>query len=231
MNKTKPWSKIISKTANFKLKKGVTSFINPFSMLLLINEHLIAEEVDQWCIDGISLVNKLNKTLKLKYTRYSFDETSLAPKIFQYAKENNLRIALIGTKEEYIAKAVNNIEQKHNVKIYFTRNGYFNSDYEKEKCYQKILDLKVDLVICGMGTPYQERFLIELKNKGWNGYGLTCGGYLHQMAKSQNYYPVFFDKLNIRWIYRIIDEPKLFKRYFIDYPKFFFRFYFFRRSL
>lgn len=225
------WAKIISRVDNFEMKKGLTSFINPFSMLMLMDEKRVADKIQYWHIDGISLVNKVNKDLNKKIQRFSFDDTSLAPIVFRYAREHKLKIALIGTKEEFIHKAVENIQEKHKVIISYARNGYFKDDQERNDCYDRIINEDIDLVICGMGAPYQELFLIKLQEKGWNGFGFTCGGYLHQVAGKENYYPPFFDKLNIRWVYRIIDEPKLFKRYFVDYPRFFIRFSDFKKHL
>jgi exopolysaccharide biosynthesis WecB/TagA/CpsF family protein len=226
----KAWRTIIQKIDNFEINKGLTTFVNPYSMRLLKDRNDIVENIDYWYIDGISLVNKLNKYYNLKNNRYSFDDTSLAPIVFNHAKKNNLTIAIIGTKEEYINKAVEAIENKYDVKVAYSHNGYFTSQ-ERKNCIEFITKGKFDVVICGMGTPYQEAFLIDLQKDGWNGYGYTCGGYLHQIAHKTNYYPTFFDKLNIRWVYRIIDEPKLFHRYFIDYPKFFIKLYQFKNYL
>ncbi len=224
----KSWNTIHSKLSlDFDLKKGITSFVNPYSMLLLEKQDATVNRVDYWHIDGSSLVNIFNWTLKKKFKRFSFDDTSLAPIVFAFAKENGLKIAIIGTKEEFIGTAVANIEKKHAIKVSYYRNGYFNTDTERTGCYNQIIDNKIDIVICGMGTPYQEEFLIGLTDSGWNGYAFTCGGYLHQTAQKADYYPPLFDKLNIRWIYRIIDEPKLFKRYFVLYPVFLVKFLFF----
>jgi N-acetylglucosaminyldiphosphoundecaprenol N-acetyl-beta-D-mannosaminyltransferase len=218
------WKIIINKLNSFSLEKGITSFVNPYSMLVL-KEHLdIAEEIDYWYVDGISLVNRINSDFNTNIDRFSFDETSLAPIVFKFAKDKGLKIAIIGTEEKYISIAVKNIESRHSINVNYYRNGFFTSTEEREECFAKVIKDKIDLVVCGMGTPYQENFLIQLKRKGWNGYGFTCGGYLHQIAKKENYYPSFFNKLNLRWLYRIIDEPKLVKRYFIDYPRFFYLF-------
>jgi N-acetylglucosaminyldiphosphoundecaprenol N-acetyl-beta-D-mannosaminyltransferase len=225
------WDIIIKKTGNFEFKRGITSFVNPYSMLMIRNEAALAEAVDQWCVDGISLVNVLNRKFHKNIRRYSFDDTSLTYPIFSFAKTNGNKIAVIGTREIFLKEAITNIEEKHEVKVHYSRNGYFNSKEERKKCIREIIETKIEIVICGMGTPYQERFLVELKDQGWVGYGFTCGGYLHQSAQKKNYYPEFFDKLNIRWVYRIIDEPKLFRRYFIDYPIFFIKFAFYTRHL
>lgn len=223
--KNPSWKIIISKVDNFKMSKGITSFVNPFSMLVLEGNRAVAESVDYWYVDGISLVKTFVKYEQKNISRFSFDDTSIAPLVFDFAKINKKSIAIIGTKELIIQKAINTIEKKYAVNISYFRNGYFKNDIELKESIDTIYDKNIDIVICGMGTPNQEDFLIQLKKKGWDGYGFTCGGYLHQIATKDNYYPVFFDKLNIRWIYRIIDEPKLLKRYFYLYPFFFIKYF------
>ncbi|MGJ1537739.1 WecB/TagA/CpsF family glycosyltransferase [Sphingobacterium multivorum] len=221
------WSEILDKVGQHEVRKGIHSFINPYSMLKLEHERDVGEQVDYWYIDGISLLNKANKILNKDFSRFSFDETSLAPVVFGWAKRNNVRVAIVGTTPEYIEKAVLAIQQRFSIHISYYRNGYFTDNTEKCKVYETIVKKKIDLIVCGMGTPNQEKFLLGLREYGWNGVGYTCGGFLHQIAKKQNYYPKIFDKLNLRWLYRIIDEPKLFKRYFGLYPIFFIKLYFF----
>lgn len=223
--KNPSWKTISSKVSDFKMSKGITSFVNPYSMLVLEENESLAHAVDQWCVDGISLVKIFAKWEQKKINRFSFDDSSLAPLVFNFAKKNNKTLAVIGTKELFINKAVQTIESKFDVKVSYHRNGYFKDSIDLQECINTINKQNIDIVICGMGTPFQEDFLIKLKKSGWNGYGFTCGGYLHQIATKENYYPVFFDKLNIRWIYRIIDEPKLVKRYFYLYPIFFIRYF------
>lgn len=103
-------------------------------------------------------------------------------------------------------------------------HGYFENEKEILTVYRKIIKTKSDIVVVGTGTPRQEKFLIDLRQNGWDGIGFTCGGFLHQIIEGIHYYPSIFDKLHIRWLYRIIDEPKLLKRYLIDYSMFVFVF-------
>lgn len=218
------WDYIIDKLGDFEFKPGITSFVNPYSMLVLKQYPDICEAIDYWYIDGISLLNKINSYKKSAYARISFDDTSLAPIIFQLVKQNTLSVAIIGTEEQYIHKAISSISAKYNIEVNFCRNGYFIDSEERRNVLHTIYNEKFDIVICGMGTPYQEQFLIDLKNLGWNGYGFTCGGYLHQMAQNSSYYPNWINKYNLRWLYRMYDEPKLIKRYLIKYPRFFISF-------
>jgi exopolysaccharide biosynthesis WecB/TagA/CpsF family protein len=72
-----------------------------------------------------------------------------------------------------------------------------------------------------MGTGKQELFLQGLANRGWHGIGITCGGYLDQLSGGFNYYPAVVDRLNLRFAYRLIKEPRrLWRRYLLDYPRF-----------
>ncbi|AWV98040.1 WecB/TagA/CpsF family glycosyltransferase [Arcticibacterium luteifluviistationis] len=216
-----PYLDVLKRIKPFEFKPGITSFLNPHSFNLIIDDQSTIDGIDQWYVDGISLVQLNNLLMPNKIQRFSFDETSLASFVFNKAKELNLKIALIGTKEELIAAAAKKIELKYNIEIEYYRNGYFSTPEEYEKAFKLINEKKINLIICGMGTPKQESFLINLKKTGWTGYGFTCGGFLHQISDSTDYYPSFYDKLEIRWLYRIFKEPKLIKRYAILYPKFF----------
>lgn len=230
MRANRSWLYILERLNDFEMKKGVYSFINPYSMLRLRSYPEVAKQIDSWYVDGISLVHKLNDSGYYTRSRLSFDDTSLAPVVFSYSKENSLKIGIIGTKKELISAAVKNIEKKYGVQVEYHRHGYFSDPSERREVLKEVANIGIDVVICGMGTPYQEQFLIDLRAIGWSGFGFTCGGYLHQIAQKENYYPHLFNVLNIRWLYRIIDEPKLLKRYALHYPWFFVTFFLFLKG-
>ncbi|GEO06000.1 teichoic acid biosynthesis protein A [Adhaeribacter aerolatus] len=218
------WKVAFTKVQDFTIQRGVNSFINPFSLLKLGETNNVVNGIDHLYVDGISLVKFFNFFLKKSVSRYSFDDSSIAPVVFKFVKDNNLRIAVLGTTQENLEKSVGILEKRYDFKVSYSRNGFFAGESQRKEIIQLINQNEYDVVVCGMGTPLQEKFLIELKEAGWKGYGYTCGGYLHQLATKEKYYPKFFDKLNIRWIYRIYDEPKLFHRYFVLYPLFAFYF-------
>jgi N-acetylglucosaminyldiphosphoundecaprenol N-acetyl-beta-D-mannosaminyltransferase len=169
-------------------------------------------------IDGGLLILVFN-LFGLKFNRKSFDMTSLAPIVFNEAIQNNKTIYFIGTTPSLIVRSIKNIKSQFpKLKILGYRDGYM-SESERSSVFNLICKLNIDYVICGMGTPLQEVFLLELKEHGWSGVGYTCGGFLHQSANSIEYYPNWINKLNLRSFYRMYDEPKLITRYFVDYPK------------
>jgi N-acetylglucosaminyldiphosphoundecaprenol N-acetyl-beta-D-mannosaminyltransferase len=224
-NRSRNWEVALSKVQDFTMQPGVNSFINPFSMLKLGEaDHHVVQGIDHLYVDGISLVKFIQTFLGKSVNRYSFDDTSMAPVVFKYVKDNNLTLAIIGTTQSNLEKSVDILQKRYGLSVSYSRNGFFESADERRKVVHSIFQNNIDVVICGMGTPLQEKFLVELKEAGWTGYGYTCGGYLHQLATKETYYPKVFDKLNIRWVYRIYDEPKLFHRYFVLYPVFAYQF-------
>jgi exopolysaccharide biosynthesis WecB/TagA/CpsF family protein len=210
--------KVIQGNKNSKL----ITFLNPYSYLLARKNKKLFEMFNIK-IDGLLLVKVLNFFGFENIKRESFDMTSLAPTVFENVIKENQSIYFIGTKPKIIDEAIKNIKQEFpELDIIGYRDGYINS--EKEKVILAIKELNPDVLVCGMGTPIQEQFLVDLRNSGWDGLGYTCGGFLHQTAKNVEYYPAWINKYNLRWIYRIYDEPVLFKRYFGLYPLFFWYF-------
>ncbi len=204
---------------------GIYTFINPYSYMLLRKSSVISK-FDRIFVDGILLV-KLFNVFGISTKRKSFDMTSLAPQVFDFCIKNKLKIYFIGSTHDSINSFIEEIKKSYSeLNIIGYRNGYFLDGSERNLVVNTVRELNPDFVIAGMGTPYQEEFLIQLKTSGWKGSGYTCGGFIHQTAKGIKYYPKFYNKYNLRWLYRMIDEPKLIKRYFFQYPKSIFLFLF-----
>ena len=208
---------MIQLIVNKRNNKKITTFLNPFSYVLSRDNKAQLEDFDIK-IDGGILVLILN-LFGFNCKRKSFDMTSLAPVVFNDAINNNQSIYFIGTKPKVIDLAIKNIQvQFPKLKICGYSDGYIDQD-QRLVVFDAINFLKADYVICGMGTPLQEQFLIDLQKSGWAGKGYTCGGFLHQTANGIQYYPSWVNTLGLRAFYRMYDEPKLIRRYFIDYPK------------
>lgn len=197
------------------------SFLNPYSYYLMKTKYIdILSGIDCWFIDG-ELGRKLTNLLYArKIKRYSFDFTSIAHDVFEYACQNNKKVFVIGSTQVNIDKFTKKIQASYpNISI-CAKSGYFSSIKERESTISDIFNYQPDIVVVGMGAGLQEMFLIDLRKTGWSGIGFTCGGFIHQTASSTDikYYPDFIDRFNLRWVYRMYDEPILIKRYFLFYP-------------
>ncbi|MNB80657.1 UDP-Gal:alpha-D-GlcNAc-diphosphoundecaprenol beta-1,4-galactosyltransferase [compost metagenome] len=201
------------------------TFLNHYSYLLARkNPNLLLEFHEIYC-DGIVLCLFL-RLIGIHKKRKSFDMTSLAPQVFSHAIVEAKNIYFVGGElgiaEASVGKFVEGYPQ---LQVAGIRHGFFSSSLEREQILKEITLKNPDIVIASMGTPYQEQFLIDLKKAGWNGCGYTSGGFFHQTAKAGlSYYPAWVDRLNLRWAFRIADEPKLFRRYTLDFIKFIFLF-------
>jgi len=197
---------------------GVVSFLNPhsYNVVKLING---ATAIDYWGIDGLSMVLVL-RIFGFVIDRSSFDFTSIADEVFQFISKNRKSIYICGSTEKNVNDFVAVLMKKYpNMNIVGFSNGFF-SGIDKSQIINGIAILRPDVVLCGMGAGKQEEFFMELKNSGWSGIGFTCGGFIHQTASaSGKYYPDWVDRFNLRFVYRIFDEPRLLARYFFTYPK------------
>lgn len=201
-------------------QSGLNSFINPFSFITLLRSRefdRVSREFRVY-VDGVLLVWIARFLLGKRIERISFDDTSIAPLVFEMARKHCHVVGILGSKPEVIQEAARIIREKYGLSEVVFHHGYF--------CEEQ-LDVVVtqfmccDVVVCSMGTPRQERTLLYLKDVGWQGAGYTCGGFFDQLVSADggNYYPVFIDRLNLRWAYRLYREPgRLWRRYAIDYP-------------
>jgi N-acetylglucosaminyldiphosphoundecaprenol N-acetyl-beta-D-mannosaminyltransferase len=198
------------------------TFANPGTAVLAQRNPNIAnlfEDFDVVAPDGMGMVLAIRWVHRLSATRISFDFTSLAPAVLQLAVERRLATVVCGGKpgvaEQACRKLVEAYPTLHMMRAF---DGYS----EQDRIIDAINSLQPRLVLCGMGHPKQEAFLLALAATGWTGLGFTCGGLLDQLSESGlNYYPDAVNTLNLRWAYRLVMEPRrLWRRYLLDYPVF-----------
>jgi UDP-N-acetyl-D-mannosaminuronic acid transferase (WecB/TagA/CpsF family) len=206
----------------------LVTFVNPYSYYL-VREFLQANQFDYVYSDAISFVkihNLLNPNLKIK--RHSFDFTSLAPVVFDYCQRESLKLGLVGGSSEEISGAFKVIKSRYpSLDIVYCRDGYFNSDCELSISLKELKDLQVEVLICGMGTPLQENFLIKAKESNvFLKCGFTCGGFLTQIASREDYFNPILSKLNLRWAQRFYRHSFVRRRVLVDYPVFFVKYLF-----
>jgi exopolysaccharide biosynthesis WecB/TagA/CpsF family protein len=202
------------------LSARLCTFLNPYSYWILRSRRDdILDRFDVIGVDGMLLCAFLRWTGIAHVPRLSFDMTSIARDVFEMAQNSNRRVFLIGANAGEIEVAIRKIKLRYS-KLHCAgfHHGYFSED-ERSSIFDQIISAGADIVVCGMGAPKQEEFLRSLTESGWAGQGYSCGGFIRQIATGDlEYYPKWIDKLNLRWAYRIWDEPKLLKRYFIQYP-------------
>lgn len=205
------------------------SFLNPYSYCRMRRSLQYLACFDFLGIDGFLLSKLLSIFLKKKILRLSFDFTSLADDIFSRASFEARSVYFVGATKDDICIFVKKIENRYpELKISGFSSGYFKNLKSYYETLDNIIKLNPDIVVVGMGSPLQEEFVTRLKFGGWSGSAWTCGGFIHQTAISASleYYPYWINKLNLRWLFRMVKEPRTIKRYIFSYPWFFLVFLF-----
>ena len=194
----------------------IYSFLNPVSYLDALQNKDLFCQMDGLFADGSLLVAAIRLLYGAKVTRCSFDMTSLAPKLLNYAVENGKSVYIVASKQEQVEKAVEIFRERYKgINIIGYRNGYFGNEMEQDVEARHIVEVAPDFLIVGMGAIAQEKFLLKVKENGFQGIGFTCGGFIHQTARGEaDYYPAWVGRMNIRFLYRMWKEPHTRKRYF-----------------
>lgn len=196
-------------------KSRIYTFLNPVSYLDALDNKDLFGRFDGIFADGSLLVAAIKMLYGKSVTRRSFDMTSLAPELLDYAEANNKTIYIVASKQEEVERAVEIFKERY-PKLNFAgyRNGYFSSEKEQNDEAAYITHLNPDFLIVGMGALMQERFLQKVKDAGYKGVGFTCGGFIHQTSKNEiDYYPAWADRMNLRFVYRMYKEKHTRKRY------------------
>lgn len=212
---------ITNYTTEMLEKKGcVYSFVNPYSYDVLIKNKSVDFSRITFFSDGILFVKMSNAFRGTKLKRFSFDFTSLANEVFEHASINKLKVAIIGGDELENKLAVSVLKKRFsNLDIAYRNHGYIKGDFDV--VIKEMNDLGVEVVIAGLGTPLQEKFLLECSDTMDKlKYGFSCGGFLTQISQNENYFNPLLSRFHLRWLQRFIRHDYVRKRVFFDYPKF-----------
>jgi N-acetylglucosaminyldiphosphoundecaprenol N-acetyl-beta-D-mannosaminyltransferase len=193
---------------------SIYTFLNPVSYLTARKQPEIYQHFDGVFADGGILARFINFVYGRRVSRISFDMTSIAPFLFEFAETEKKKVYMVGATAQENEEAVAILKERYPNLILTGRSGYFLSEEEQMAEASKIAILNPDFLIVGMGALKQEEFLNLVKLAGYRGVGFTCGGFIHQLSKYKlKYYPKWIDRFNLRFVYRIFKEKHTRTRY------------------
>ena len=169
---------------------------------------------------GINLgCNMIHNPLK-----ENLNGTDMLPFICKLAEEKEYKIYLFGAKDGVADTMKNNLVKLYpNLKIVGTHHGYIN-DNSFDEVINDINSKRPDILLVAMGAPYQEKFILNFKDKIDSKIFLGVGGLFDFYSNNIKRAPLFMRETGFEWVYRMIQEPKrMWKRYIIGNPKFLFR--------
>ena len=145
----------------------------------------------------------------------------IANELLKFGNEQKKSIYLFGSKQEVIDSMKIVIKEQYpNLKLVGTSNGYVT---DKDKVFDEIVKLEPDIVLVALGIPLQEMLIYKHLNRFKKGIFVGIGGSFDVMSGMKKRAPKIFIKLNLEWLYRIMKEPKRFKRFYNSNVKFLFK--------
>ena len=191
---------------------------NPNTINLMLWDKAVYDQLiqcDVWVNDGVGI--RIASKWRGVEMPYNFAGTDLMPKLFN--EDLKQTAFFFGAKEEVNAKAVEIISAKYpNLTILGRQNGY--CDWEKD-ALPKIQDSGADILMCALGQPKQEAFMIKHRAEMNVKVQVTCGGMFDFFSGVKPRAPKVFRATGMEWLYRLSLEPKrMFMRYVYGNPYF-----------
>lgn len=175
--------------------------------IILANENKeimeIVKSFDCFIPDGISVVRASNE-LTGRITG-----VDLFDKICSEHEKIGAKIFLYGAKEEVVEAAKNNLQEKYkNIQIVGFENGYIK---DNDSLIEKINASGANIVFIAMGSPKQEKWIYENREKLKANILMGVGGSFDVVSGKSKRAPKWIRKMGIEWLYRMLKEPKRLK--------------------
>ncbi len=150
--------------------------------------------------------------------------SDLFPEICKLAAQKGYRIFFLGAAEGVAKKAAQRLQKKHiGLQVVGTYSPPFGFEKDKEEI-QKILHMiheaNPHILIMGLGTPKQEKFIYRYREEFGVPFSIGLGASLDFEAGNVRRSPKWMSNMGLEWLYRMVQDPKrLIKRYLIDMIK------------
>lgn len=143
--------------------------------------------------------------------------------ILRISEKEGYRHFFYGSTEETLEKLRKHLAQEYpNLQVAGMYSPPFRalSKEEDQQIVEMINESHADFVWVGLGAPKQEYWMADHQGK-IRGFMVGVGAAFDYLAGNISRAPMWMQKANLEWLYRLMQEPKrLFKRYFYTNTKF-----------
>ncbi|WP_156889468.1 WecB/TagA/CpsF family glycosyltransferase [Paenibacillus harenae] len=143
----------------------------------------------------------------------------LLHRLFERGESRRWKAYLLGTSQEIIEAAAEKLQLQYpQVRIVGVRNGFFGPEQDEE-VVEAIRQAAPDLLFVARGAETQEPWIAKYKQRLGVPLIMGVGGTFDIVSGKLKRAPVIFQKLRLEWFYRLLQEPKRYKRMLV-LPKF-----------
>lgn len=147
--------------------------------------------------------------------------SDLFPLLCEMAAKKGYSMFFLGAAEGVAAKAAENLKKKYNglkiVGTYSPPYGFEKDEIESEKIIDMVKEANPDILILGLGSPKQEKFIYKYRNRLNIPISLGLGASFDFEAGNIKRAPKWMSNHGLEWLFRITQDPKrMTKRYLVD---------------
>jgi N-acetylglucosaminyldiphosphoundecaprenol N-acetyl-beta-D-mannosaminyltransferase len=195
-----------------KLKKNnpaIINFINPHSYMTSLKDYnfyksLLNSNIN--LIDGIGiyLYLKLFRKLNIVNRITGYD-------LFEKLINKNLNFFFLGG-DYRTSQLIKKKLKKKNVQTHAPSFSENFSNQENKIIIKKINKFKPDILFIGMTAPKQEKWSYDNRHKLYCNYIINIGAVFDYFVEKYYRAPKIFRKIGFEWIFRLVQNPRLWKR-------------------
>lgn len=176
--------------------------------------------------DGFGVI--MGARLTGQKLEYRFTPPDWIGRLCELSTNEGISLYFLGARPGVAEKAAARLREAHpGCNIIGTYHGYFNKspgNPENEAVVQEINRLKPNILIVGFGMPMQEKWIQDNFGRLEVNVFLPVGAALDYVAGEVRRGPRWMTDHGLEWLARLIIEPRrLWKRYLIGIPLFFWR--------
>lgn len=208
--KVHPFTSFSQLLSYVKGRKGILVAINAEKILHATEQiRAIINRNIGYC-DGIGAVMALKKHGYKEVIKLPGCELWL--KIIDSLYKEGATFYLVGSKQEVIENTVQKLRQDFpGIQIINYRNGYIQTEEEKQNLLEDISKKKPDVVFVAMGSPKQELLMEEMFERHpaiYQGLGGSFDVYTGNVKRA----PKWWIDHNLEFAYRLVKQPSRIKR-------------------
>ena len=184
----------------------------------------------EWVVCDSKILYLLSKLLRRPLPEAIPGSSFFTAYYMHHKDDADCRIFLLGAKEGIAAKAMERINGKVGRRIIVgAHSPSFGFEKHEKECDDIIGIVNksgANVLLVGVGAPKQEKWIMKYRDR-MPGVKLfmALGATIDFEAGTLKRAPMFWQKLGMEWLYRVLKEPRrLFRRYFVDDMQFFFYF-------
>ncbi len=134
--------------------------------------------------------------------------------ICQILAENDLSLYLLGGDNETILGAKFTLEKKFpDLIISGLKSGFSKDQSDEQELLEAVKKTKPDVLFVALGHPFQEKWIFKnLDQLPTVKLAIGVGGSLDFLGGKLKRAPEWMRKINLEWLFRLVQEPRRFNR-------------------